>query len=283
MSTIDPRIARAQREERSRRNGAASAVAVIAGLIHLGLWALVGFGFGFLYDSMRLMSINQVGEGWSSPYDDVPWLFIVGIVGGSIVGFLFTARLARLALGAAALIGPFVTAFFGVALGLALFHPLWTPPQSFGQKLGFLDGEPAEPWGFDAWLNYSLPDWLPIVFAALGAVLLVVALLTASARRRKEKRMAALIETGRRVRGSVSEVRPTGLEINGSPHLEFTVAFRDHLGTERWVTKKGTFPQGSEPRAGDPALVWFDPERVDDQKNIVVGVGPEAAAEPGIG
>ncbi|GAA2221671.1 hypothetical protein N1031_02690 [Herbiconiux moechotypicola] len=285
MSTIDPRILRAQKEERSRRSGTAAVIAVLVGAVHAGLWGLAGYGFGGLYDTLRLMSMNQVGDGWDSPYQDVPALFLVGVIAGSILGFVFTGALGRLRLGAAALLGPFVTAFAGIAAGLWLFTPSWTPPQAVGEKLGFLDGDASEPWGFDAWANYTLPTWLPAVFAALAVVLLFVCVLTASARRRKERRMAELVETGRRVPGTVSEVRVTGVEINGLPYLEFTVAFRDHLGAERWVTKKNTFAPGDVPRAGDPAVVWFAPESVGDQKSIVVGLGPEArnaAGGPGV-
>jgi TctA family transporter len=277
MSTVDPRILRAQNEERARRSGLPVMIAVIVGLLHLGLWTLAGYGFGTLYDVARLMSMNQVGDGWESRHDGVPVLFLIGLFGGSFGGFAFTASLSRLRLGPAAFLAPLVTGCFGIALGLALFASQWTPPQAVGEKLGFVEGDAPEPWGFDAWVNYTLPTWLPALVAGLGVLLLIVTVLAASARRRKEKRMAEVIETGRRALGTVSEVRATGTEINDMPYLEFSVAFRDHLGGERWVTKKSVFPPGSVPRPGDPAVVWFVPETVGDQKTIVVGLGPEAS------
>ncbi|MDO9395993.1 MAG: hypothetical protein Q7T71_05575 [Herbiconiux sp.] len=277
MSTIDPRVARAQKAERGRRSGRSAAAAVVVGLLHLGLWTVAGYGFGELYDVPRLMSINQVGEGWDSRFDGIPVLFIVGIFAGSVLGFVFMGLAGRLLGLAGSVLAPLVTGSFGIALGLLLFQPQWTAPQSYGELSGFLPGDPATPWDTGAWIAYHLPVWLPLLFAALGALLLAVLLLAVSAARRKAKRMAEVIDTGRRVKGAVSEVRPTGTEINGMPYLEFTVAFRDHLGTERWVTKKFAFPPGQLPRAGDPALVWFVPAEVDDQKSIVVGLGPEAA------
>jgi hypothetical protein len=277
MSTVDPRITRAEKAEQALRSGRSLAAAVVLGFAHLALWALAGYGFGQTYDSARLSSINQVGPAWQSRFDgELPWLFIVGITLGAILGFLFTGTLRRFTGGAAALLGPLVTGSFGIALGIALFYPDWTAPQRVGQLLGFLDADPPVEWGVGAWISYWLPVWLPALFAAIGSILLVVTLLVGRAAQRKTKRMLAVVETGTRVEGRVSEVRATGVEISGLPYLQFSVAFRDHAGVDRWVTKKSTFPTASIPREGDPALVWFDPQHVADQSRIVVGLGPDA-------
>jgi hypothetical protein len=88
--------------------------------------------------------------------------------------------------------------------------------------------------------------------------------------------MQTIEAAGTRVLGVVTEAIATGVEIQGMPRIQFTTKFRDTAGTERWVTKKATFPRASTPRAGDPALVWFDALKPHDENSIMVGLGPEA-------
>jgi hypothetical protein len=279
MSTVDPRILRAEKEERSRRSGGRIGIVVILGIVHLGLWALAGYGFGMTFDTMRLMAVNQVGDGWDSRFDGVvPIPFIVGVTLGAILGFALTGASGRLLGLAGATLLPLSTGAAGIAIGLALFYPEWTPPESYGQLLGFMPGDAPEPWDTAAWVQYWMPVWLPIVFGVVAAILLIAVVLAASGARRKAKRMTERVTTGRRVAGVVTEVLPTGMEINGMPRLQFTVTFRDLAGVDRWVTKKGNFSPAALPRAGDAAVVWFDPLNPGSEKDIVVGLGPEAAA-----
>ena len=71
------------------------------------------------------------------------------------------------------------------------------------------------------------------------------------------------------------------IEILGQPRIRFTATFTDSAGVQRWVTKTGLFPPAGVPRAGDPAVVWFDPLNPGDETSIIVGVGQDAAAEAG--
>jgi hypothetical protein len=275
MSTVDPRVVRAQRQ--ARGGGIRAFLAILAAIVHMGLWTLAGYGFGMIFDSFRLMSINQVGEGWDSPYDDsIPVPFFVGIFVGAFLGFVFTSLVSRFIGRGAGILAPFVTATLGIAIGLTLFIPLWTKPQAYGGLVPFLDGDAAEPWGAGAWISFWLPIWLPALFGVLFLVFLVVTLVAMVRGRRTVARAQHLLHDGRRTQGVVTEARYTGVEINGLPYVAFTVQFRDLAGTDRWVSKRGTFPPTSTPRAGDPAAVWFDPMNPGDQKNILVGLGPDA-------
>lgn len=276
MSTVDPRIARAQRARRLRGPRGVLLAAGIA-LAHVALWALAGFGAGQLLDIFRLMAINRAGDGWDSPYDGVPLLFLIGVLGGSLLGFVLTTTLNRMTSLAAAMIAPFLTAAAGLATGLALFSSMWTPPEMVGYRRGLVGAE-HEPWDAGAWIHYTAPIWLPMLFAVIAFALAVWFALALARSHRKARIAAELLESGRKVRGSVTEVLSTGREVNGMPFVQFTVSFPDASGTTRWVTKKGSFPHADVPRAGDVAAVWFDPLRPDDAQRIMVGLGPDAAS-----
>jgi hypothetical protein len=276
MSTTDPRVARAEREARAASSPAARIVTAIMAIVHLGLWVGVGYGAGGLFDAGRLMAINPV-DAWDSPYETplaalwpIPCLLV-----GSVLGIALTFRVTRFGM-AAATMAPFVTGMLGAAIGLTLFIPSWTRPQHIGEKAPLGNGA-SEPWDFGSWLAYFLPYWLPALLAIAAFVLLFVAIGAAARLRAKAGRMLELAKTGTRVRGTVTEVIDTGLEIQDLPRVRFTVRFTDADGVERWVTKKSIFPVASVPREGDPAVVWFDPLNPGDEKGIMVGLGPEAA------
>lgn len=59
MSTVDPRIARAHREQQEAASPRRRIVDGLFVVVHGVLWAAAGLGFVFMYDSMRLMSVNQ--------------------------------------------------------------------------------------------------------------------------------------------------------------------------------------------------------------------------------
>jgi hypothetical protein len=282
MSTVDPRVVRAEREARAAKSPGSVVAAVIVGLVHAAIWGAAGYGLGMVLDTFRLMSVNQVGEGWDSGFEDGIGIFlpVASIIVGSIFGFVFTGRMARFGL-AAATIAPFCTAFFGLTVGFVLFIPSWTPPQTFGEKVPFMEGDASEPWGVWEWISYYLPYWLPAALALVFVILLVALIATLSKAQRKAARMSDMAARGTKVPGVVTEAIATGLEIQGLPRIQFTVKFRDNAGTERWVTKKSTFPPAAIPRAGDPAVVWFDPLTPGNEKSIMVGLGPDAAKVAG--
>ncbi|MDN4639618.1 hypothetical protein QCD70_05110 [Agreia sp. PsM10] len=176
MSTSDPRVDRAERQARAAARPGNTLLLVLLGAVHAAVWVAAGFGVGILLDTVRLMTVNQVG-GWSSGFDGATsQLLGVGAIGlGSVLGVFLTGRLGRLGLGAAMII-PFCTAFLGIALGLVLFIPSWTEPDAVGEKVAFIDGGDREPWQSDAWIAYYLPFWLPAVFGVLLLLAIAAAL-----------------------------------------------------------------------------------------------------------
>jgi hypothetical protein len=148
MSTVDPQVARSERIAREKASGALPVRAIGAAALHLGLWTLGGYGIASALDTFRLMETNQVGS-WQSPYGGDLWMLIVGIVLGSIGGFVVTSALRDLLPGGAAAIAPMVTGLLGIAGGLALFYPSWTAPQAVGELRPFLDSG-TERWGLGA-------------------------------------------------------------------------------------------------------------------------------------
>jgi hypothetical protein len=282
MSTSDPRTDRAERQAAAVKRPGTTIVIVLLGVIHVALWVVAGFGIGTILDIFRLMTVNQVG-GWTSGFDSVDSQFLAvgAICIGSVIGVFFTGRLGRAGLGGAALIIPFCTGLLGIAIGLLLFIPIWSPPDAIGEKVAFIDGGEPEPWQSDAWVAYYLPYWLPAAFGVLLLLAVGAALAAIRATRRSLRRMTDIEATGTRVAGVVTEAIATGIEIQGMPRIQFTARFRDSAGTDRWVTKKAVFPRASTPRAGDPAVVWFDAHAPHDESKIMVGLGPEAAQLPG--
>ncbi|SKA84711.1 hypothetical protein SAMN06295879_0644 [Agreia bicolorata] len=282
MSTSDPRVERAERQAAAAKRPGTTIVIVLLGAAHLAVWMVAGFGIGTILDTFRLMTVNQVGN-WNSGFDavDSQFLAVGAICIGSFLGVFFTGRLGRAGLGGAALIVPFCTGLLGIAIGLLLFIPNWSPPDAIGEKVAFIDGGDTEPWQSDAWVAYYLPYWLPAAFGVLLLLAVVATLAAIRATHRSLVRMKDIESRGTRVPGVVTEAIATGTEIQGMPRIQFTARFRDTAGTNRWVTKKATFPRAATPRAGDPAVVWFDPLAPHDETKIMVGLGPEAAQHAG--
>jgi hypothetical protein len=273
MSTIDPRVARAQKAEQSRSSGRSYLIAVIVAVVHTALWGLAGFGGGMILDTFRLMSINQVGA-WDGAYSDtLPWLFFVGVFVGAATGFALTGRVTVVLGGRAGMSAPFFTAFLGLAIGLGTFFPAWTAPQSVGFQNGFIEGDERTAWGVGAWIMYSLPWLLPTVFGVIALLALIGVIRGAVTGRRRVDGIRSMVQTGTRIVGDVSEVVPTGVEVAGNPYVQLTVHYRDAGGTERWVTKRHAFPPTALPRTGDVYTVWYDPLDPANEKKIVIAPG----------
>lgn len=272
MSTVDPRAARAEQE--ARAGGSRLLITIIIAVVHLALWAMAGFGFPDIADRLRLMSMNQV-KGWESALSAGPALFFIGIFAGAFLGVLFTMRVSRGHGIGPGMLAPIATGTLGLAIGLTLAIPRWTPPEVVGEKLPFLDGTP-EPWGFDAWLAYNQPYILPAVFGVIAIISLFLGIRAVARTRAKQRSISDLASSGTKVAGVVTEVLPTGAMVNGLPYVKYTVKFTDHIGADRWLQKKGAFPYTQAPRQGDSVVVWFDQSDPGNQKRIVVGLGPEA-------
>jgi len=70
-------------------------------------------------------------------------------------------------------------------------------------------------------------------------------------------RAARLLAAGEAAEGTVKTVADTGMRINGRPIYRLTVEFRDTAGQQCEVHAK----QGrTQPRTGQPALVFYDPK-----------------------
>ncbi|MGA5704186.1 hypothetical protein [Peterkaempfera bronchialis] len=192
------------------------------------------------------------------------WALFVGVLGGWFAGsYLGTTVRRRLGLGSALGV-PSIVAWSGIAIGIRLGATAsWvTPPHP-----GFLAdaaGRPGDSWGVGPWIAWTSPYWLPALIALLVAVRAVGAVRDHRRHLERAARTEAVTTTGRRVSAEVTEVGSTGVEIDNAPLIRFTVKFTDHLGTDRWVTREGRFDPTRLPRAGDPAVVWFDPADLAD-------------------
>ncbi|MFJ6214242.1 DUF3592 domain-containing protein [Streptomyces sp. NPDC092296] len=120
---------------------------------------------------------------------------------------------------------------------------------------------------------------MPAALALLALAVLLATVRAARARRRHALRAAAVMRTGTRTSGVVTEVIDTQVEVTGRPRLQPVVKFTDHPGVDRWVTKTGTFDPHALPRTGDPAIVWFDPAAPGDERSLPVVLGTDVAVE----
>ena len=278
MSTIDPQVAEAERLERQRTSGVGATVVVILALVHAGLWGLAAWGLVPILGLFQQMALDPYSIDAEPDIRFV--LFFVGLIPGAVLGFVLTARAARLIpLGAAVLL-PFATAFAGIAIALLVSLSDWAPVAEVGFSPGFLDSDAPTEWGPLQWVAYRMPVILPLAFGVLALLvaLLVVSRLVAGSGRRRVA--AALLRSGTRVYGQISESTFTGTVVMGAPVIRFTTAYQDALGTPRWVTKKGTFAPTEVPAAGQRVTVWYDPSAPSDEKRIMVALGEHTGSPP---
>jgi hypothetical protein len=85
----------------------------------------------------------------------------------------------------------------------------------------------------------------PVPFARLG--------------RRKSERAAALVQHGKRCRGSVMSVDDTGVTINDNPRVKITVRAEPDGEAPFTIEKTSVVPRVNIPRAGDRCVVFYDP------------------------
>lgn len=242
----------------------------------MSLVAVVGgasFGFGLLcaLDTFRVMSMNGIFDSWESPIaDQWPIFLLPGIFGGVLVGAIGRKAAAAYGgrLGATLLVIPFT--LIGVLAVATAAPQLMTPPSQLGTKLDPAFNHP-EPWQLDAWVAY----WAPFAAPGVVGVALLVVLVVRVRSMRKAAFAARLVEQGRRVEGTVTEVGGGSTEVNGQLLITFTVRFVDHHGTTRFVTKRKPVPLAQLPSVGQRAVVFFEPEHVGDEGRIAVGFGSD--------
>jgi hypothetical protein len=208
------------------------------------------------------------------PPNDAPdllWLFFVTVFAGAIVNMGLIGGLAR-HVGAGAASGiELGTSAVAVAAGFAVGAPArWVAPADPG-----FDGDTA------ARVAWTSQVWVPIVLAAAGLLFAWSAVATVRRRRRRQSRARAVVATGQRVAGVVTDVHETGVEVMDRPRLSVTVTFADHQGVDRWVTRRTTFDRARQPRLGDAAVVWFDPANPGDERSIPVAFDGDPLTDDG--
>jgi Protein of unknown function (DUF3592) len=241
-------------------------------------WAAAGWsGTLGLLDGFRLMSLNRV-DAWGAdagPTASLVLFFSLAVTVASSLGFAMLwgagMSLSRLGLGFRA---SSLTASLGVALGSGVAIPSWTPPESVGQRLPFVDGK-AEPWSDVDWVVYYEPYLVPAVSALVALVTIVVLLRTFLREAEAEDRVEGLRRTGRRVTGRVVQVEFTNVWVLGNPRFVVHVRYPTETG-ERTVVATMVTPLFQAPSSGSAVTVRYDPQ---DPQNVLVE--PEGSAFPG--
>ena len=303
MSTIDPAVERRRKalEDSQQEPGGGA----WTGLLLVGAaWALFGLGLadtirypmGLLYLTPDLYPPNVM--------PGLFWALFVGATVGLVLDLAFGAAMtSRFGLGAGFSLPPAVSLIgcaIGFWLGATLFWVAAPEPGVFaaaasesgsspsgdfwvGSSEGFTDatppGERTGPWDAGAWIAWTARYWFPALLVLAGAVLAWIGRNQARAESRRRARAKAVIETGIKTRGVITELHDTGVEIMNQPRLRVVVKFTDHQGVDRWVTKTDNFDAVQLPRVGDPAVVWFDPVDPGDERSIPVGFGPATEVE----
>lgn len=243
-------------------------------------WAAVGWSGALgLLDGFRLMSLNRV-DAWGAdagPVVSLVLFFSLSITVASSLGFamLWSSGMSLPRIGVGFRASSLATAL-GVAVGSGVAIPSWTSPESVGQRLPFLDGDP-EPWSDVDWVVYYEPYLVPAV-AGLTALVMIVVLLRAFLREAEEDdRVEGLRQRGRQVTGHVTHVEFTNVWVMGSPR--FTVHVRFPAGTaERTIVTTMITPPFQAPARGSTVVVRYDPQ---DPEAVLVEPDPADRAGGG--
>ena len=237
-------------------------------------WAVAGWSGALgLLDGFRLMSLNRV-DAWGAdagPAGSLVLFFSVAVTVASSLGFamLWGAGLSLHRMGLAFRASS-LTASLGVALGSGVAIPSWTPPESVGQRLPFLDGK-AEPWSDVDWVVYYEPYLVPAVSGLVALVTIVVMLRAFLTAAEADDRAEALRHLGREVTGHVTQLEFTNVWVMGNPRFTVHVRFPTESG-ERTVVTTMITPLFQAPAPGSAVRVRYDPADPD-----VVMVEPDPA------
>ncbi|MEV7040384.1 DUF3592 domain-containing protein [Amycolatopsis sp. NPDC051061] len=245
-------------------------------------WAAAGWSGALgLLDGFRLMSLNRV-DAWGAdagPAVSLVLFFSVAVTVASSLGFamLWSAGMSLnrpgFGLGLGFRAGSLTTSL-GVALGSGVAIPSWTPPESVGQRLPFLDGK-AAPWSDVDWVVYYEPYLVPAVSAVVALVLIVVLLRAFLREGEAEDRAEALRQRGRQVTGRVVHIEFTNVWVLGHPRFVVHVRFPTETG-ERTVVATMVTPLFQAPSRGSAVVVRYDPQDAE-----AVLVEPEGTSYPG--
>ncbi|GLF93900.1 DUF3592 domain-containing protein [Streptomyces yaizuensis] len=260
MSTVDPAAGRRRRAPLQDSGRPPAGVRTVLGLVvYGGLWTLFGTALADL--ASHPVGSLYLADG-TEPPNDTPgllWAFFAALLAGSLTGVgLRGPLLERL--------GPTLQSALsstvvntGIAVGIVLgARSLWRRPPETGR---FADpaGGAGEAWGAGPWAAWTAQYWVPAVLLFLVVLRIWVSLGYEHAERRRVARTRTVCATGVRTRGVVTVARESGLVIGERPRLHFTVWFTDRAGEARSVTRTAAFARDELPRAGDRAVVWYDP------------------------
>ncbi len=269
MNTIDPRIARAEREQRRQGSAGQAFLAILFSLLSVMAGASVAYGVVSSLDAFRLMSINGIFDGWDSPISHQSPLFLFpGILGSIILVPLKIKAAKRFGGGLGKALKIFPSTMFGAFLISLLAPVLMTAPTTVGVNEDPTFNDP-EAWGAVSWMWYAVPFVVP------GVMLIVVVIMLAVGIRgvRKQTRATDLVQHGVRVTGKVIEVSGGSTLVNGMPLVTVSVQYTDRTGVVRYVTKKKPIPYPQVPVLDQKVLVIYDPADVANEKKIMLGLG----------
>lgn len=232
-------------------------------------WAVAGWSGALgLLDGFRLMSLNRVGA-WGAdagPAGSLVLFFSLSVTVASSLGFAMLwgggMSLRRMGISFRA---SSLAAALGVTLGSGAAAPSWTPPESVGERLAFLDAK-AQPWSDVDWVIYYEPFLVPAVAGLIALVLIVVLLRTFLRAAEADDREQALLRSGRQVTGFLTRVDFTNVWIMGNPRFAVTVRFPTETGEREVVTTMIT-SLFQAPSQGSAVKVRYDPM---DPKAVLV-------------
>ncbi|MGW4397698.1 DUF3592 domain-containing protein [Amycolatopsis nivea] len=232
-------------------------------------WAVAGWSGALgLLDGFRLMSLNRVGA-WGAdagPAGSLVLFFSLAVTIASSLGFAMLwgggMSLRRMGISFRA---SSLAAALGVTLGSGVAAPSWTPPESVGERLPFLDGK-AEPWSDVDWVVYYEPFLVPAVSGLIALVLIVVLLRSFLRAAEADDREQALLRCGRQVTGVLTRVDFTNVWVLGNPRFSVHVRFPTETGEREAVTTMVT-PLFQAPSEGSAVRVRYDPQ---DPKAVLV-------------
>ncbi|MCL2422997.1 MAG: DUF3592 domain-containing protein [Micrococcales bacterium] len=270
MSTIDPAVARAQKEERQKGGIGSLAVMTVAAAGCLVAGYLFGRAFAGIFATFRWMEAQGINEMETSEGLPYFWGLFVGIFGGLVAGSAYSVSSKRFTGGVALPVGSVALIFAGATAGVWIQGVQWDGPTS-GVMYGSGKGSPS------VVMDYA-DIWVPAAFALITVLIVVAGFVMFVRRGVKARRVRALLDSGVRASGVVTEAHDTGVEINGLKLIKFTVKFTDNRGVQRWVTKKTTFDLAGIPTPGRAATVFYDPAQMDESK-IAVTLQPLEAVE----
>lgn len=270
MSTIDPRVAAAERARQSKGSAGALLWSLGGALLVLATGFALGLGMISIQDKFRGVKINPVGA-WEHGAPQYYMGLFVGVFGAVVASAVYNAGARRFTGGARPAVGPFTFQMMGAAAGSWYGAGSAVEAVTVGKTVSF---GTVTPWSPITWVWYYLPIWLPLAFLALAVIGLIGSIVASRRYRTKAVRAQGLVKNGVMRPGQVSDSQFTGTRINNQPLVRFTITYTDAAGIARWVTKTGTFSEVETPRMGQPATVWYDPERPDDQSAVMVTLTP---------